>query len=427
MNNSSAGQVSPHLLEQYRQFQFLSAVCLTVLSPITVTANVLLLTVVWKDPLNCFRTPTTYFTIGLALADLICGMTVEPIFALYYYAKHFKVQEPKLLGIINTLFKVGGGISTVTVSTSYLLVLGLSASQLVAVRYPHHYKIIVTKPKVLAYVVCSWIYFILFTTLQLTGIDLTFLLKVNVALHPTLISVILVIVHFFLYRSLKKQALKRKTRETSFIETSADASPNVRHLKWSEGRGRKRTMTLDLGRKAYFEKQIIVLAVHLASILLVSSCFHVVSLNILLYKKATSFREEVYINIAVRASDLMLFVKIALDAFVYAWRLPTYRKAFLLTLRSCSVQSIITVWMKHSSLLILYSCSQSQPLFHRNKFYKKTEAQMFQNWEQVKKRSISRAGSYTNACTSSSIFASSTNYCYLIYFVIHSVLGVCEY
>ena len=335
MNNSSAGQAILHLLEQYRQFQFVSAVCLTVLSPITVTANVLLLMVVWKDPLNSFRTPTTYFTIGLALADLICGLTVEPIFALFYYAKYFKVQEPKFLGIVNTLFKVGGGISTVTLSTSYLMVLGLSASQLVAVRYPHHYKTVVTKRKVLAYVVCSWVYFILFTTLQLIGIDLRTLLKVNVALHPTLISVILVTVHFFMYRSLKKQAVKRKKRETSFIESSEDTSlNNIRHLKRSERRRRRRSMTSDLGRKVSFEKQIIVLAVHLASILLVSSCFHVVSLNILLYKKTTSFREEVYINIAVRVSDLMLFVKVALDAFVYAWRLPAYRKAFLLTLCS---------------------------------------------------------------------------------------------
>ena len=335
MNNSSSYQLKQTLLDQYLKVEFISAIFLTVLSPLTVSANTLLLATVWRNPLGCFRTPTIYFTIGLALADLLCGLTVEPLFALFYYSKYFQLQDPNTRALIKTLYKVGGGISTVTVSTSYLLVLGLSACQLIAVRFPHRYKQIVTKRRVFSYVLCSWLYFFLFRAIQLTGIDLKTLLKVDVFLHSTLISVVLLAVHILMYQSLKKQALKRRaaaTRERSGLELSVEMSPNFQHLKWKSPRRNRKSGTAELRRKHYFEKQITVLAAHLASILLVSACCHITVLNILLYKKVESFQEEVYINIAVRASDLMLFLKVAVDAFVYAWRLPTYRKAFILTI-----------------------------------------------------------------------------------------------
>lgn len=344
MNNTSTHQLKKQLMEQYLKVEFISAIFLTVLSPVTVAANTLLLVTVWKNPLGCFRTPTIYFTIGLALVDLLCGLTVEPFFALYYYTKYFQVEEPKLRAILKTLFKVGGGISTVAVSTSFLLVLGLSACQLIAVRYPHSYKKNVTKSKVVAYVIGSSMYFCLFRSFQLIGIDLKTLLKVDVALHTTFISMVLLALHILLYRSLKKQARKRcsKTQqETSFGQTAfVTESPNIRLLKWRPQRNEKRSKSRQLNRKVYFEKQITILAIHLAGILLVSTCCHITVLNILLYKKVESFREEVYINIAVRASDLMLFVKVAVDAFVYAWRLPTYRKAFILTLCSRSEEMV---------------------------------------------------------------------------------------
>jgi len=43
--------------------------------------------------------------------------------------------------------------------------------------------------------------------------------------------------------------------------------------------------------------------------------------------------EELKLNVLLRITDLLLFVKVATDAFIFAWRLPTYRKSldFLIT------------------------------------------------------------------------------------------------
>lgn len=42
--------------------------------------------------------------------------------------------------------------------------------------------------------------------------------------------------------------------------------------------------------------------------------------------------ENINIHIGLRISDLMLFIKVALDIFIYAWRLPSYRRALRCTL-----------------------------------------------------------------------------------------------
>ena len=40
-----------------------------------------------------------------------------------------------------------------------------------------------------------------------------------------------------------------------------------------------------------------------------------------------SFDFLLKISIALRVSDVILFFKVALDAYIYAWRHPKYRKA----------------------------------------------------------------------------------------------------
>ena len=69
----------------------LSAVYLSFLSILTTLANGVLLIVLYQDPFRAFRQPPTIFITGLALADFLTGIAVDPLFA-YSYFEVYKVR-----------------------------------------------------------------------------------------------------------------------------------------------------------------------------------------------------------------------------------------------------------------------------------------------------------------------------------------------
>ena len=80
-------------------------------------------------------------------------------------------------------------------------------------------------------------------------------------------------------------------------------------------------------RRENLQQQFTAVAMYLAAILLLSALPHVITAQIFLYlSDELSPQANENIQIALEISDLLLFVKVCLDAFVYAWRLPTYRR-----------------------------------------------------------------------------------------------------
>ena len=119
----------------YLNTQLGSAICLMVLSPITIISNVLLLLTIFKDPLKCFRTPATYFIVALALVDFTTGVCFEPFFLMYqikqYTTWSLKLDQPYAsLAFFGTLY------TYVPVASSYIFVLGLTLSQYIAISFP---------------------------------------------------------------------------------------------------------------------------------------------------------------------------------------------------------------------------------------------------------------------------------------------------
>ena len=81
----SPEDIGPYLITLYA-----SAYLFSILSPITVVSNGLLLVAIYKDPFKCFRTPVTFFNVSLAIVDLLAGTIVEPSFAIFYFACYSK-------------------------------------------------------------------------------------------------------------------------------------------------------------------------------------------------------------------------------------------------------------------------------------------------------------------------------------------------
>ena len=324
---NSSGDILPEL-RTYRYIELASAIILCILSPITVVSNALLLTAIYRDPLRCFRTPMTYFIAGLAVADLLTGMAVEPMFASYYFAD-FADFRKKPNAVYQLLHRIGGIISTVTISVSFFIILALSVCQYIAVTYPHQFKGMVTKNRVLAFLVISCVYITSFCMLQFSGIDLTTYLKIDLIIHPTLISVILVVVQVMLFTSFN-----RHLQQSSSLRNKASLSNAVQ----------KKTSY----KKRHSERQFTVMTFHLTAILLASASMHIIVLFIHLFRTPKNMVENINIHIGIRISDLMLFVKVALDIFIYAWRLPSYRRALRCTLFGRQAASRCSTYRKTS-------------------------------------------------------------------------------
>lgn len=304
----------------YSRTELASGCTLAVLSPITVTANVLLLTAIFKDPLKYFKKPTTYFIVGLSGADLLCGLFVEPFFALYYFGRFFRASS-EFQGISRTLFLIGSFISTASLNASFIMVLMLSSAQFIAIEYPYRYKTWIKKKFVLPSVLGTWLYFIVFSLLPILGADLYLFFKLNLTIHSTLISVILAILQISTYRSFRVHSEHQKIKR---IATSLWQPSQIDSTR--NGNGRKLQMKKSF-RCHGLDRQFIVMTFYLSAILLFSAFPHIGVFYVFLYKQPQSASEELYLNVLLRITDLLLFVKVAADAFIFAWRLPTYRKS----------------------------------------------------------------------------------------------------
>lgn len=315
MSNNTTGDLTNDIvpeLHTYRHIKLASAIVLSILSPITVISNGLLLTAIYKDPLRCFRTPMTFFIAGLAVADFIIGLTVEPFFATFYFADFVNVRERPSESFL-LIHRIAGIISTVAISLSFFVVLALSVCQYIAVTYPHQFKDIVSKNRVLCFLAVSCVYLTSFCMLQFTGIKMTTFLKIDLIIHPTLFSLILIIVQLLLYTSFNRHLQQSNTlrRKTSLNQSLQKANSYKRR---------------------HSERQFTVMTFYLTAILLASASLHNVVLYIHLFREPKNMAENVNIHIGLRISDLMLFIKVALDMFIYAWRLPSYRRALRCTL-----------------------------------------------------------------------------------------------
>lgn len=279
-----------------------SAICLSVLSFTTITSNLLLLVAVWKDPFKCFSAPTTAFIVALSLADLMTALTTEPFFAAYYFVVYFQESEA-VSSVLTDLSNTGSVTSSVAISFSFLIVLALSWSQYVALKFPHNFKRVVNKRNITTFVVLSLVYLLCFTSVQFMGVDKYSFLKVSLAVNSTFLSVNLMFIMFIL--NLEFRRYVKRQREASSFETTTDRKTGSKNL----------------------QQQFTAVTIYLAGILLLSALPHVVTAQIYLYFSDSLSPQGAWnFQIALQISDLLLFLKVCLDTFVYAWRLPIYRR-----------------------------------------------------------------------------------------------------
>ena len=284
-----------------------------VVAPITVLSNALLLATLYRDPLRCFRTPVTFFVMALASVDLVLGAFVEPGYSVYYFTLHRrKVDKTEAIGkMIRILLWTGNAC----LNFSFFQILMLTVSQFIAITFPHSYKAIVTTRRVLFSLAASSLYFILFTLLQYTGASREVIFKVDFYLHSTAITSLIAITTALLFWSFR--------RFNKLSRTVGHSSLNV-----PEQRGQRTSTHQNPTRPMRnTTRRFTVVTLSLSALLLFTAVPHIVAMYIKQYQYPTTPSAVTTFRIADRICSGLMFVKVALDAFIFAWRLPKYRRA----------------------------------------------------------------------------------------------------
>ncbi|KAL9962397.1 hypothetical protein ACROYT_G031497 [Oculina patagonica] len=315
-NSSQIAQEWKELVTTFYRVDIASGIFLAVVSIATTLGNGLLLLAIWKDPFKTFRTPITFFVIGLAAADFLTGIAVCPMYAVQYIALYlaFKSRDTSMLQGTFKAMQIGHHISVVTMNSSYIVLLLFTWSQFTAISFPHKHRSLVTKKRVMASVIFTWFYstaFALFSLIQVAQITL---FKIDLYFHTTGSLFLLAVAYFCLYKAFRRQV--RRLHSLKSNNTVAR----------QQGRRRNRR-----------ERQFTVVNLLLLTFVIACTVPTAVVSYLSLYWNTKNPFHSLKLQIAVLLTNDVLFLKFALDPLIYAWRLAQYRRA-LKSILTCSRQ-----------------------------------------------------------------------------------------
>ena len=276
-----------------------------------VISNVLLLVTVFRDPGRNRTSPVTLLVVNLAVCDLLAG-AVSGYGGLYYNIALLTGQtREELFGFLLVLFIPA--IATNVVSSCTIA--AMSFDRLLAVSLPHGYKALVTEGKIKVFIAVSWIYSLLFSSLRVMGISQTLFVALYCHIHMTVPLIILPVVYWKTYRVLRLH------------------NNQVRNL--ANGRERMEFACRNTERKV------------VSAFLLVLVSFYLVfapqyiAQNIHLFCPSLAKRSS--FKMFLRVSNQIILVNCSLNPFIYAWRIPKYKRAFMAFCDRCACRSRIAV------------------------------------------------------------------------------------
>ena len=299
------------LLATFSDVMFGSSCFIAAIGVVTILANSFLLFVIYKDPYRKFRSPPTYFLISLSVADLITGLTYEifvPVCELMRRFGHagFEVH-------CRTLIKSGVYVTLITLNVSIFSVLAFTMTQYLVVVSPLRYGRKVTVKKIVFCLILIWFYCVLFTvanwfTVAKFGSETDMLhpvlAKIDHFFHSIFVTILIIVFYVLQFR-----AFRRKMKDRMNLRTESDSQ------RWKQEEDR----TIRAEHK--------LLMVNLFLVLVLVICCLPSAIAWLIHLYWFNGVPTLKLGIGQLILNVFLLLKFMLDPFVYAWRLPQYRKA----------------------------------------------------------------------------------------------------
>ena len=316
MNNATSlqqGENSPPSAEIASLIKAVDMVCLVsgiylaIIAVVTVFGNGLLLLAIIKDPFKAFRTPTTVFVVGLALADFLTGLIVDPLTAfldIASYLKLFNTNNANMAKILEACIHVNSHISFITMNVSFLILLALTFCQYVAISFPHKHRTLVIRRNTIIALAAITVYSVIFSLLSEFEVPLRVKLEIDTLLNTNGVAIIVLLCYVLLYRA-------HRVHQNSV--SSLDDNDAQRK------------------RRREQQREFTALNLLLVTFLLIFTLPSIIFWNLMLYnyydQRLLSRRESLRLDLSRVLIFDVLVMKFALDPCIYAWRLSRYRQA----------------------------------------------------------------------------------------------------
>ena len=283
----------------------ISGIYLSIIAVLTTFGNGLLLLAIIKDPFKSFRTPTTFFVVGLAVADGLTGAVVDPLTAYLNIGLYLKLHlKPDTNKAYYDCVKVNSHISFITMNASFLILLFLTFCQYVAISFPHKHRSIVNRRNVMIALIVITIYSVLFSLLPEFHVPRRLKLEIDTHLNTNTVALILILCYVMLYLAYHLHL----NRVSGLHENEV-------------ARSRRREQ----------EREFTAANLLLVTFFLIFTLPSMILWNLRLYKyydsQSLPLGEQFRLAIAIALVFDVLVMKFALDPCIYAWRLSKYRQA----------------------------------------------------------------------------------------------------
>lgn len=270
-------------------------------------ANSLLLVTIWKDPHRNLRSPSTNLVINMAVADFMAGF-LSGFLLTAYDGLRFIGETRKSL---EKLIVVNSVIGVASIIVGCCNVVAMACDRWLAVSAATNYRTIVTAKRLNSLIVVFWMYAIGFMALLFyPAIPDAVYELLFCHLHVSLPLVVLPAVYWKTFRALESHSRRM-----------ANLGPGL-------GNERRMSSKTVNGERKITKAFAIVLCLFYVAFLP-----YVVAINLRNFCPvcAGSKGFEVSFHIAFR----FLILNCSMDPFVYAWRVPKYRRAVWTVINRC--------------------------------------------------------------------------------------------
>ena len=313
---------------------FLSQIILSVIigAP-TVLSNVVLLISIYRNPdrnqLN--QSPATLLVVNLSVCDLLLGITVA-CGSLYYNISLFNGTKREnvnhnAIGILTSVV-----VTVIATAVSTVTIAAMSLDRFIAVSSPLRYRARVTKANVKVFLVVCWVYALLFSCLGL-GVSRTVFTLLYCHLHVSFPLIILPVVYWKTYRALR--------------------SHNNRVGSLADGR-----QTMDFVHRNRERKMISAFLLVLV-LFYVTFLPHFIALNMMVFEP--SFLKLESFTFFHIASNKFVLLNSSLNPFIYAWRIPKYKRAFKAVFCGCGSRNRSTDTEAGGRMMAMMTVHRTEP------------------------------------------------------------------
>lgn len=281
------------------EFWLVLAVVGFAMSAVTVVSNAVLLFTIYKNPRQSFRTPPNFLIANLSSSEFLLGILVVFLVALRDVFRYLRLPVPYVEELKVFIYIV----VSITLFVSSATIIAMSLTCYVAINNPMVYKTRITTRRIKILIALIWIVALLISFLPATNLPEKTYTLIYFHTHVSLPAILLTVTYVNVFR-----ALSRRTHEArrSFKDTAM---------------GRRHNFTR--------ERKMVKTIITVLALFYITYIPQYITLHLLYFCEGC--QESVTFHKIDVILSRFLFLSSAIDPFIYAWRIPKYRRA----LRDC--------------------------------------------------------------------------------------------